>query len=450
MIRFKQTILVVLLLITVSATAQERWSLQQCIDYALENNITVKQQQLNSEYYSNQLRQARNNRLPSLSGNLSNSFNFGRSQQADGTYDVINSNSTDGSFSASFVLLNGLILTNSAKKADFDFQSKLQDLQKAKDDLMLNIAAAYLSILLDDELIQVAKDQMEVTRLQADRTTKLVKAGSIAKGSLLEIEAQLANEELNLVEAENNQQLAYLNLYQMLELPSTQSFVIDRPVLPVITANRTMLNSMEVFKNAVQMRPEIKSAELLLESSKKQVSIAQGTLYPSLSMGANYYNVYNNKYYYGRTSLDDPLVRIPFDEQFKNNRRYSVGFNLNIPIFNKLQARTDVSNAKIDLLNKELDVQNTKNLLRKDIEQAYTNAVAALKKYMASSKAVESMQEAFRYTEEKFNVGMVNSVEYNQAKNNLTKAQSDLAQSKYDYIFRTKILDFYNGTPIEL
>jgi outer membrane protein len=174
------------------------------------------------------------------------------------------------------------------------------------------------------------------------------------------------------------------------------------------------------------------------------VAIAKGSLYPSVTIGADYYDSYNNKY------KDFNGDKIPFSDQLKSNERYGVGVNMSIPIFNKGQAQTQIKNAQLQVLNQELEVQSTKNALRKDIEQAYTNALAALKKYMASNKAVESMEEAFRYTEEKFSVGMVNSVEYNQAKNNLAKAKSDLAQAKYDYIFRTKILDFYNGTPIEL
>jgi outer membrane protein len=434
----KLVIIAVAFFATSSLQAQQTWNLQKCIDYALENNIQVKQQQINTDYYSNQLKQAKNNRLPSLSGSLSNSFSFGRSQQADGTYDNFNSNATQLGLSASLPLWKGSQLSNTVAQADFSFQARLQDLQKAKDDLMLNIAAAYLEILMDDELVLVAKDQIGVTNLQVERTQKLVKAGSLAKGSLLEIEAQLANEELNLVEAESSLQLAYLNLYQMLELPATESFQIEKPYLPVISANNSMLNSMEVFKNAVNYRPEVKSAEFDLKASQKGLSIAKGQFYPSLSLGGSYSNWYNNKYPYD------------FSDQVKNNESYGFGLSMSIPIFSKLQVRTDVNNARLDMMSKELDVQNTKNALRKEIEQAYTNAVAALKKYMASNKAVESMQEAFRYTEEKFNVGMVNSVEYNQAKNNLTKAQSDLAQSKYDYIFRTKILDFYNGVPIQL
>ncbi|PTN10436.1 outer membrane protein [Mangrovibacterium marinum] len=434
----KLVIIAVIFAAAPSLKAQQNWNLQQCIDYALENNIQVKQQQINADYYANEFKQAKNNRLPSLSSSLSNSFSYGRSLQSDGTYDNFNSNATQLGLNASIPLWRGFQIGNSVQRANFSMQARLQDLQKAKDDLKLNIAAAYLEILLDDELIQVARDQMAVTTQQVERTKQLVDAGSLAKGSLLEIEAQLANEELNLVQAENSQQLAYLNLYQMLELSATESFKVEKPLLPVVSANNSLINSMEVFRNAVNFRPEVKSAEFDLQASQKSVSIAKGQFYPSLSLGGSYSNWYNNKY-----ALD-------FNDQIKNNESYGFGLSMNIPIFSKLQVRTDVNNAKLEVLTKELDVQAVKNNLRKEIEQAYTNAVAALKKYMASNKAVESMQEAFRYTEEKFNVGMVTSVEYNQAKNNLTKAQSDLAQAKYDYIFRTKILDFYNGIPISL
>ncbi len=437
--------LAALLMLAFSGTlqAQQTWDLQKCINYALENNIQIRQQTINTDHYGNELQQAKNNRLPSLNGGLSNSFNFGRSLQYDNTYADFNSNQTGGSLSANMTLWNGFILQKSIKKADLDLKAALADLQKAKDDIMLYIAAAYLEILFAQELVQVAEDQMTITKMQIDRTGKLVDAGSLAKGSLLEIEAQLAGEELNLVNQQNALQLAYLNLYQLLELPATEQFKIEDPILPVVKANGSLLNSMDVYRTAVGFRPEVKSAEYRLGSSKEQVAIAKGSFYPSLTIGADYYNSYNNKYEAnGKT--------IAFSDQLKLNERYGIGVNMNIPIFSKGQVRTQVKNAELQVINQELELQSAKNVLRKDIEQAYTNAVAALKKYMASNKAVESMQEAFRYTEEKFNVGMVNTVEYNQSKNNLAKAKSDLAQAKYDYIFRTKILDFYNGEMIEL
>lgn len=430
-----------LLVVFTSAQAQETWSLQKCIDYALQNNIQIKQQKLNSDYYTNQHQQAKYNRLPNLNSSIQNNMSFGRSLGPDNTYLDINSNSTYGSISSNVTIWNGFTLNNSVKMAEMDLRASLEEMQKAKDDIMLNIAASYLEILFADELVLIAEDLLKITQLQIDRTGKLVDAGSLAKGNLLEIEAQFAREELNVVNAQNRLQLAYLALYQLLELPSTESFKIEKPSLPEIGANMTLLNSMDVFKNAVQLRPAVKGAEFKLESARKQLLVAKGNLLPSLSLGGNYNNFYQHLYDYPNIALKD---------QFKGNQRYGFGATLSIPIFNRFQARTGVSNAQIQLENYEFQLQNTKNLLRKDIEQAYTNALAAFKRYVANQKTVVSSKEAFRYTEEKFNVGMINSVEYDQSKNNLSKAQSDLLQAKYEYIFRTKILDFYNGQPIEL
>ncbi len=440
---------VLLLVLFTNAQAQESWSLQKCIDYALENNIQIKQEVLNSDYYNNQLNQAKFNRLPNLNAGLQNNMSFGRSLGSDNTYLDVNSNTTSGNLSTSITLWNGFTLANSIKSAEMDLRASLEDMKKAKDDMMLNIAASYLEILFADELVAVSEDLLKITQLQLDRTGKLVDAGSLAKGSLLEIEAQYAREELDVVNAQNRSQLAYLSLYQLLELPSTDSFTVEIPVLPEIGANMSLLNSMDVYKNAVQLKPAIKGAEFRLEGARSQLLIAKGQLMPSLSFGGNYNNSYNNKYKYPEPPYGIG-GKIPFSDQLKSNERYGFGVSLSIPIFNHYQARTGVSNAQIQLENSELQLQSTKNLLRKDIEQSYTNALAAFKRYVANQKAVVSSKEAFRYTEEKFNVGMINSVEYNQSKNNLSKAQSDLLQAKYEYIFRTKILDFYNGQPIEL
>ena len=433
----------ILIVVTTSTQAQESWSLQKCIDYALKNNIQIKQQVLNSEYYSNQLGQAKNNRLPNMNAGLQNNMSFGRSLGPDNTYLDINSNSTYGSLSSNVTLWSGFSLTNSIKQADMDLRASLEDMQKAKDDMVLNIAASYLEILFAGELVTVAEDLQKITQLQIDRTGKLVEAGSLAKGSLLEIEAQYAREELNVVNAQNRLQLAYLALYQLLELPSTEKFTVEKPILPEIGANMSLMNTMDVFKNAVQIRPAVKGAEFKLESARKQLLIAKGNLMPSISFGANYNNNYNYL-------MNSQFVNVDLGEQLKSHQRYGFGFTLNIPIFNRFQTRTSVNNSQIQVENVELQLQNTKNLLRKDIEQAYTNAIAAFKRYIANQKTVISSKEAFRYTEEKFNVGMINSVEYNQSKNNLSTAQSDLLQAKYEYIFRTKILDFYNGQAINL
>ncbi|SHI92834.1 outer membrane protein [Tangfeifania diversioriginum] len=423
--------------------AQEEWTLQKCIDYALENNIQIKRQELNTQYSRNQVNQARADRLPNLNAGASNNFSYGRSLNNDNVYENVNSTQLTGYVNSNITLFNGFTLQKTIEQSRLDLQAAIQDLEKTKDDIILNIAAAYLEILFAEELAQIAEAQIEVTSQQIDRTQKLIEAGSLARGALLEIEAQLAREELQLVNDKNRVKLAYLNLYQLLELPVEKSFEIKAPVLPEVKANVTMAHSFDVFSEAVKIRPEIEAARLRVESAKRQLDIVKGNRYPSLSFGANY----NNQYY---NIMNSDFEQLPFGEQLKSNSRYGFGFTLNIPIFNRFQVKNGVSNAKLQITDYEYQLQTSRNLLRKDIEQAYTNALAALNRYVSSEKAVESTREAFRYTEEKFNVGMVNSVEYNQSKNNLTTAQSELLQARYEYIFRAKILDFYNGVPIEL
>jgi outer membrane protein len=435
---------VIFLLGNIAAGAQNVWSLQKCINYALENNIQIKQQQLNTQFYENQVSQAKSNRLPNLNVQFGNDNSFGRSLTYLNTYENVNSSSITGGAGTSFTIFDGFALSNTIDKQELDFQATLKDMQKAKDDIMLNIAGMYLEILFAEELELVSEAQLDVTKQQINRTQQLVDAGSLAKGALLEIEAQLAREELQLVNEKNRVQLSYLSLFQMLELPIAESFKIEKPALPEVKSNYSMANSIDVFNNALNVRPEIQAAQLRVKSAEKDLEIAKGNQYPSLSFNANYYNLYNNKYT-DRTGKD-----IAFSDQLKNNGRSSLGLTLAIPIFNRFQVKYGISNATLQISDYQYRLQTASNTLRKEIEQAYTNALASLNRYISSEKAVESMEEAFRYVEEKFNVGMVNSVEYNLQKNQLTSAQSQLLQAKYEYIFRTKILDFYNGIPIEL
>lgn len=433
-----------------SVNAQETWTLQQCVDYALENNIQIKQQNLAVDYQKNQVDQARSDRLPNLNGQLANNYNFGRSLTYQNTYENTNSTSLSGYLGTEVTLWNGLRLQNIIRQRDLELQATIQDLQKARDDLVLNLAALYLEILFAEELTGIDESQMAVTRQQIERAQKLVEAGSLAKGSLLETEAQLAREELQLVNDQNRTQLAYLNLYQLLELPVARSFRIEKPVLPDLQTGTLNFNSLSIFNNAIRTRPEIQAAQMRVESARRQLDQAKGSRWPSLNFGANYYNNYNDNYIRSINNNPQETEVIPFGDQLKNNKRYGFGLTMNIPVFNRFQVKNAISGAEMQVADYEYRLQSSRNLLQKDIEQAYTNALAALKKYISSEKAVHSSEEAFRYAEEKFNVGMVTSVEYNQIKNNLTAAQSQLAQARYDYIFRTKILDFYNGIPITL
>jgi outer membrane protein len=425
--------------------AQGIWTLQQCVDYALDHNIQIKQQNLAIDYQKNQAEQAKSNRLPNLNAQMGNNYNFGRSLTYQNTYENTNSTSISGYLGTEVTIWNGFQLQNVVRQRDLDLKAAIQDYQKAKDDLMLNIAAMYLEILFAEEMTSSDEKQMEVTRLQIERSQKLVESGRLAKGALFEIEAQFAKEELQLVTDQNRAQLAYLNLYQLLELPSAQYFKVEKPVLPDIQTGNINFNSLAIFKNAVLTRPEILASQLRVESAEWQLEQAKGSRWPRLSFGANYYNNFNDNY-------TNPISQkvISFGDQIKNNKRYGFGITLNIPIFNQFQVKNGISNATLQVEDYKYRLQSSRNILQKDIEQAYTNALSALKRYMSSEKAVHASSESFRYAEEKLNVGMVTTVEYNQIKSNLAIAQSQLSQAKYEFIFRSKILDFYNGIPIKL
>ena len=427
-----------------SLHAQEIWSLEKCINYALDNNIKIKQGVISTQYQKNQLLQSRNSRLPNLTGQVSQNLNFGRSLTYDNTYKDINSSESDFGVGTNVPIFAGFQITNNVAKLQLDLEASLSDLEKAKSDISVNIASTFLEILFAKDLVKVSQDQLAVTKLQIQQITEKVEAGSLARGSLLEIQAQAAGEELNLVNAINQLQLAKLTLTQLLELASQDNFDIEVPALPEIQAQASIVPATEVYKSALLTRPEIKGADLRYQSSQYQLKIAQGALYPTVSLYANLYDTYNNKY--KDINGDD----ITLSKQLKNNQRKSIGVQMNIPIFSRFQNKIQVDNAKLQVVNYGLELENSKKLLRSDIETAQTTAIAALNRFISNQKAVSSMREAFRYSEEKFSVGLVNAVEYNTAKSKLTKSESDLLQAKYEFIFRTKILDFYRGLPLTL
>lgn len=423
------------------AQAQETWSLQKCVDHALTHNISIKQYEVNNEYQQNQLQQAKNNRLPGVDANISQGLNFGRSQQSEGIYRSADNTNMNMQLGASAVLYSGNRIKNNIAYQDIQLQKSLENLQKAKNDVALNVASSYLEILYAKEVLLVSEKQVQQTKQQKERTKLLVDAGTLAAGVLLEIEAQLAREELAIVNNQNSLQLALLNMAQYLELEKYDNFDIETPALPEIQAQSSLAQSYGIYEKAVLTRPEIKSAEFQLKSEEVQLKIAKSDLYPTLSASAGISDSYFNSF---NTTED------PFFKQLRYKHGESVGLNLRIPIFNKFQTKTNIANAQLQIDNSQLELERAKKELRKQIEQVQTSAVAAHKRFLANRTAVKSMQESFRYVEEKFNAGRVNSVEYNDAKTKLAVAESELIQAKYEFIFRTKILDFYNGIPIAL
>jgi outer membrane protein len=454
------------------ASSQDAWSLQDCINYALDNNIQIKQSRINTLYYENQLNQAKYDLLPNLNGTVSYGISFGRALDQT-TYEFTQDQtvqSVNPSISSSVTLFNGLIQKNTIDQRTWEFKSSLENLEKLKNDISLNIAGQYLQILFNKELLNVSNEQLEITAAQVERTKALVDAGSLARGNLLEIEAQQAADELAVINAENNLTLSYLNLAQLLELDSIEGFAIVDPEIEDISEENLVVSVSQIYTEAVGILPQIRASQFDLEGAREGLEIAQGSRLPRLGLTVSYGTGFSD---IRQTVVSTEVQRIPIGqteggetvfatstvpqygayplgEQFTDNASTSLFLNLNIPIFNNFQVKNSISNARLNIDNSQLELENQKNILYKEIQQAYADAVAALKRFRSSEKALESMQESFKYTSEKYEVGLVNAVDFNIAQSQLIQTQSELLQAKYDFIFKTSILSFYRGQPLTI
>ncbi len=472
----RKSILLSMALLTVgfALRAQQPWSLEDCIQYAMENNIQIKQSVLNTEYNENLLKQSKLGQIPSLSGSANYSFSWGRALDQT-TYQFTDDqqiNSISMGISSRANLFSGLQVRNTILQNELNLMASYEDVQKVKNDISLNIAAAYLSIMFNQELLAVTLSQLEITGQQVERTNTMVEAGKLARGNALELQAQFASEELNVVNAENQLAISLLNLQQILDLPIDSAFEVLIPDLADPDETPPLINALEVYRIAEQNMPEIKSAMLNLESAEKGLAIAKGGRSPQLYLSANYNSGYSDirqqvvdlgppqQLPIGETVSGEGVLSYPqempiygaypFFEQVRDNTSAGIGLGLSIPIFNGWTINTNIANARIMHENAQLDLQSQKLTLYASIQQAYADALAALKKFNATQQALISMEESFKYTEKKFEVGLVNTVDYNMSKNQLIATQSDLLQAKYDFIFRTKILNFYQGEPITL
>ncbi|MBN2519185.1 MAG: TolC family protein, partial [Bacteroidales bacterium] len=406
---------------------------------------------LNAELSEHEYNQSKFELLPNLNAGFEHRFNFGRSLDKS-TYSWEDKRSQDGNLgiSSNLMLFNGLKNLNTIQKRHLDLLGTLAQVEKAKNDMILTLATSYLQILFDEELLEIAKNQLEVTSLQVDRMSKMVEVGNRAKGDLLDISAQMATEKLSVTNAENQLKISILTLTQLLDLDSVGDFKIVK-IKDLEVENIPILKVESIYDVAIANLPQIKNAEYFVQSSEKALAIAKADRYPNLELRSYYYSRYNKA---ATNPLDpdpyNPTMDYPYSDQIKDNQYRSATLNLSIPIFNRRAIETNINRAKISMNDSRYRLDQTKQLLYKEIQQAHADAKAALDKYYSATEAVISNEEAFNYTEQKFNVGLVSSIEFNEAKNNLTRAKSQLLQAKYEYIFKTKILDFYMGIPITL
>ncbi len=433
---------------------EKTWSLEECIKYAIDNNISIKQQVIQTEYQQNTLDQSKLNLLPTLNGQASQNYSFNRTLDQN-SYQYVNQNGRSNQFylGGNLNLFNGLQNYNTIRKNKYQLMASEFDLQTIKDNISLSIALAYLQILLNNELVTATSQQFQISKDQIEKTRKMFEAGSVAKGSLLQIESQAASEELQLVNLENQRDISYLTLTQMLELKTPEGFKIEIPSISVDTNSIIDGRVEDIFAQAQGLRPEIKSAETNLSASELGLKIARGGRSPQLSMSHSASTGYSSV---RKKAIIDPLTSTitysdySFSEQVKDNKGYGLGFSLSIPILNGWMVNKNIANSKLSIENYRYTLEAQKKTLYKNIQQAYADAVASLKKYSASTKAVAYSEESFRYMQQKFDLSMVTPVDYNTAKTELLKAQSDMSQAKYEYIFKTKVLDFYKGLPLNL
>ncbi|MDR1056154.1 MAG: TolC family protein [Prevotellaceae bacterium] len=428
--------------------------MEQCIQYALDNNIQIKQQELLVEQNKNNLIQSKFNLLPDLSANIDYRSGWGRSLDVS-TYQYVDSDRSESSSitaSASVPLFAGLQKQNTIKRNDIDLKTSIQDVEKLKNDIALNVAAAYLQVLLAKESVAIAEQQLVSTKDQVEWTKKMVDGGKLTLSNLLDLQSQQAGEEAQLIRAQNDLAIAFVSLKQLLELNAENDLDIITPEILSVPEDFNDEGLEKIYQHALLTQPDIKSSQLRLESAEKTLAIAKGAYYPTLSFSASYNTMYSNSPIGIDTTVMPyrPMPSHSIWKQFREKHGEMIAFNLSIPIFRGLQIRTQVKNARLNIRNYELELQKTKNTLYKSIQQAQTDAMGYLKSYQASVKNVGAIKEAFRYTEKKFNVGSVTSTDYIVAKNNLFKAESDVIQAKYQYIFKMKILDFYKGLPIKL
>lgn len=415
------------------------WSLKECIDYATEHNISIRQSEITRQQREVELNTQRNRRLPSASASLSENLSFGRGLSADNTY--VNSNTTSTSFTlgAEIPIFQGLDINNGIKLGKLSLEAATEDLEKAKDDVQVNVAQAYVEILYNLEMLRVAENQVDrdIELLEKVRAQR-----EVGKASAAEVAAQqatLAQSRLSLTQAANNYKLSLLTLTQLLEFSSPEGFEVVEPSTEIFEL-QLLENPESIYAVAVQEKPAIRSALLNLEYARVNIARSKGSYLPTLSLnggiGTNYYTTSNSS-------------SMSFGDQLSNNFSQYVGLSLSIPIFARFSTRNSVRDAELTFKNQQLQVESTKKSLYQEIQQAYYNAVAAQAQYLSSEESARSAQLHYELTGEKYANGKASITEYNDAKNSYLSAESDFVRAKYECLFQTKLLDFYKGIDLE-
>lgn len=413
--------------------------LETAVAIALENNLTLKRSELNQESNEAVLLQNQGARYPSLTAGGSTNFNWGRSiNPATNLFETQRIGNINLNASSNAVLFNGGRINNTINQTKTVLQQGLYNIEATKNAITLNVINFYVNVVFNQEQVKIAENQLKTTQDQLARTTKLVDAGSLPYSDQLDLQSQVATNSVNLINAKATLNGSMLTLAQALQIPYTSDFQIESPELSVDDTFMVTESSSSIYQTAVETMPEIKAAMLGVQSAEYGIKMAKAGYYPTVSifgnLGTNYVDLYEAK----------------FGEQVDINFSQAAGLQLSVPIFSRMNNKSSVQRANVQKRLAEVTELETRNQLRQDIETAFTNALAAEQSYQASLSKIESLEESFRIAQQRFELGAINSVDFQVAQNNLFSAQSQLVYDKYTYIFRVKVLDFYLGNPINL
>jgi outer membrane protein len=427
-----------IVLITYTGVNAQVWTLDKCVSYAMENNLNIKLSKINVDLAEINKLDSRFAMYPNLNASASQSNSFGRAiNPFTNTYVSQNVSSLNLNGSTNVTVFNGFNRMNNLKSDKESLEAEKLSLEKSRNDVALFVINAYMNVLYTQDLVRVAKEQLDVTKSQLDRSEKNAAVGNATQGDVLNIKSQVATDELNVTTAQNNLDIARLNLIQLLDRDPGEGLEVVRPenVDQYLTTN-TFSNLQDVYATAESTLPDIKILEYRYNAAKYSLAAAKGSLYPRLNLGAGLGSDYADV---------NPLS---FTNQLENNFSKFVSFQLSVPIFNGYSARNNVKRATIALTSAEINRQQSKLTLSKNIQQAIADLRAAKMKYESTQKSTQSLKEAFKYSQQRFDVGLLNSVDYGLSKNNVARSEADLIQAKYELILKAKLLDFYNGKPL--
>ena len=436
-----------------TTTQTKGWTLEECVNYAIKNNISIKQTELDTVSANINKKGAIGSFLPSLNSNASHSWNIGLN--TDPVTNVKRNQTTQYTSigaGVGFDIYKGMQNQNALRKANLSIVASKYQLLKMKEDIALNVANAYLQVLFNKENLKVQQEQLAINEKQYKRSEELVKAGSIPRGDLLDVKATVASNKQNVITAENSLLISKLSLAQLLQLKEFWDFDVVDATSAKDENNIMSIKPIDIYQKAKETRTELKIAKTNLEIAEKNVAIARGGFQPTLQ---GFYN-FNTQISYadvvafdGNGNIIGKKSAAPFSEQFNNNKGQSFGAQLSIPIFNGYSARNNVERFKVDLEKSKIALEQADLDLQRNVYTAFTDAKGALNAHESSIVALEARDEAYNYAKEKYAVGLMNSFDFNQSQTLLTNAQSEVLRTKYDYIFKIKILEFYFGIPID-